>query len=190
MSTMKRLWRWRSNPLRRHEDVVEAWVVLTVWVVVAVAGAFAGLVTARSAEHEFAQQRAHRHTVRAVLAADAPHGISGAWSTDGRVQGSVRWTAPDGTPRTGRTLVDGGLKAGAPVTVWLDDRGRLTLSPPTGRVEGHVEAALFGVSAVLAVAAPVLGAGAFARARLDRRRMARWDREWDLVGPQWGPRTG
>jgi hypothetical protein len=147
MSTMKRLWRWRSNPLRRHEDVVEAWVVLTVWVVVAVAGAFAGLVTARSAEHEFAQQRAHRHTVRA-------------------------------------------LKAGAPVTVWLDDRGRLTLSPPTGRVEGHVEAALFGVSAVLAVAAPVLGAGAFARARLDRRRMARWDREWDLVGPQWGPRTG
>ncbi|WP_420709208.1 hypothetical protein [Streptomyces sp. AS58] len=51
MGTTKRLWRWRSNPLRRREDVVEAWVVLTVRVIVAVAGAVAGLVTARSAEH-------------------------------------------------------------------------------------------------------------------------------------------
>ncbi|WP_237546779.1 hypothetical protein [Streptomyces sp. SID161] len=69
MSTTKRLWRWRSNPLRRHEDVVEAWVVLTVWVMVALAGTVAALVTARSAEHEFAEQRAHRHAVRAVRVA-------------------------------------------------------------------------------------------------------------------------
>ena len=109
MSTTKRLWRWRSNPLRRHEDVVGAWGVLTVWVTVAVAGAAAGLVTARGAEHEFAEQRAHRHAVRAVL---------------------------------------------------------------------------------VAVAALVFGAGAFARARLARRRMARWDQEWDSVWPQWGPKTG
>ncbi|QTE02425.1 hypothetical protein S1361_34155 [Streptomyces cyanogenus] len=29
----KPLWRWRNNPLRRHGDVVEAWVVLAVWVI-------------------------------------------------------------------------------------------------------------------------------------------------------------
>ncbi|MFF7356416.1 hypothetical protein ACFZA1_27775 [Streptomyces filipinensis] len=190
MGTTKRLWRWRSNPLRRHEDVVEAWVVLTVWVVVALAGTFAALATARSAEHEFAGQRAHRHAVRAVLLADAPHDVRADRQTDGRVRGSVRWTAPDSTPRSGQTLVDGGLKAGASVTVWQDDQGRLTLSQPTGRNEGHVEAALFGAAAALAVAAPVFGAGAVARARLDRRRMARWDQEWDSVGPRWGPKTG
>ncbi|MET9450531.1 Rv1733c family protein [Streptomyces cinerochromogenes] len=184
MSTTRRLWRWRSNPLRRHEDVVEAWVVLTVWVIVALAGTFAALVTARSAEHEFAEQRAHRHAVRAVLLADTPR------DTDGRARGTVRWTAPDGTLRSGQTLVDGGLKAGAPVTVWQDGQGRLALSQPTGRTQGHVEASLFGAAAALAVAAPVFGAGAFARARLDRRRMARWDQEWELVGPQWGPKTG
>ncbi|MEU5439877.1 Rv1733c family protein [Streptomyces griseofuscus] len=188
MSTTKRLWRWRSNPLRRHEDIVEAWVVLTVWVIVAFAGAVAGLVTARSAEHEFAEQR--RHAVRAVLVAEAPHGVTADRQIDGRVRGSVRWAAPDGIPRSGQTLVDGGLKAGASVTVWQDDQGRLALSQPTGRAEGHVEAALFGAAAALAVAAPVFGASAFARARLDRRRMARWDQEWDLVGPQWGPKTG
>ncbi|MGX4695282.1 Rv1733c family protein [Streptomyces sp. JNUCC 63] len=190
MSSTKRLWRWRSNPLRRHEDIVEAWIVLAVWVIVVVAGAVAGLVTARSAEHEFAEQRAHGRPVRAVLLADAPHGITADWSTDGRVQGSVRWTAPDGTSRTGQTLVDGGLKAGARMMVWQDGQGRLTLSQPTGRAEGYVEAALFGAAAALAVAAPVFGAGAVARARLDRRRMAHWDQEWDLVGPQWGPKTG
>ncbi|MFF0087724.1 hypothetical protein ACFYR1_50145 [Streptomyces canus] len=24
----KRFWRWRTNPLRRHDDIVEAWLVL------------------------------------------------------------------------------------------------------------------------------------------------------------------
>ncbi|MEV7130047.1 hypothetical protein [Streptomyces sp. NPDC093260] len=190
MSATKRLWRWRSNPLRRHEDIVEAWIVLTVWVIVAVAGAVAALMTARAAEHEFAEQRAHRHAARAVLLADAPRGTTADWSGDGRVRGSVHWTAPDGTPRSGQTPVDSGLKAGASVTVWQDAQGRLTLSPPTSRAEGHVEAALFGAAAALASAAPVFGAGACARARLDRRRMARWEQEWDLVGPQWGPKTG
>jgi hypothetical protein len=26
----RRLWRLRSNPLRRHDDVVEAWIILVV----------------------------------------------------------------------------------------------------------------------------------------------------------------
>ncbi|MGW2033888.1 Rv1733c family protein [Streptomyces sp. NPDC001811] len=189
MSTTQRLWRWRSNPLRRREDVVEAWIVLVVWVLAVAGGALAGLVTARAAEDDYAEQRAHRHAVRAVLVSDAPRDLTVDGSPDGRVQGSVRWAAPDGTSRTGHTLVDGGLKAGARLTVWLDDRGRLVLSQPPGRVRSDVEAALFGAAAVLAVAVPVFGAGAVARAQLDRRRMAHWDQEWGLVGPRWGPKT-
>ncbi|MFF5439270.1 hypothetical protein [Streptomyces achromogenes] len=190
MSPTRRMWRWRSNPLRRHEDIVEAWIVLAVWVI-AVAGSFlAGLVTAQAAELRFAQQRAHRHVVRAVLVTDVPYGAAARWSADGRARGSVRWTAPDGTSRTGRTLVAGGLKAGARITVWQDDQGRLVPSAPTSRGEGHVEAALFAGAAAFAAAVPVFGAGAVARARLDRRRMAQWGREWDLVGPRWGPKAG
>ncbi|MFF7356995.1 hypothetical protein ACFZA1_30790 [Streptomyces filipinensis] len=190
MSSTRWLWRWRSSPLRRREDVAEAWIILVVWVVVVIGGAVAGLVTARSAEREFAAQRLHRHPVRAVLVSDAPHGVTGHWPTEGRVQARVRWTAPDGASRSGLTLVDGGLKAGAGVAAWQDDRGRLLLTPPTGRTEGHAEAAFFAAAAALAVAAPVFGAGAVARARLDRRRMAHWDQEWNLVGRRRGPKTG
>ncbi|WP_308436296.1 hypothetical protein [Streptomyces filipinensis] len=68
------------------------------------------------------------------------------------------------------------------MAVRQDDRGRLLLTAPTGRTEGRVEAAFFGTAAALAVAAPVFGTGAVARARLDRRRMAHWDQEWNLVG--------
>ncbi|MFF7969889.1 hypothetical protein [Streptomyces sp. NPDC007905] len=188
--TRKPLWRWRDNPLRRREDIVEAWVVLAVWIVVVVGGTLAALVTAGAAADEFAQQRAHRHPARAVLLAGAPPGATAARSTDGRIRVSLRWTAPDGTSRTGRTLVDGGLRAGARVVVWQDDRDRLTATRPTGRVEGAVEAGLFGSAAALAVAAPACLAGAVVRAHLDRRRLAHWDREWNLVGPGWGHPTG
>ncbi|MFF0041560.1 hypothetical protein ACFYRG_35935 [Streptomyces mirabilis] len=179
MSARKSMWRWRSNPLRRHEDIVEAWIILAVWIIAVVGGATAGLMTARAAGELFAQQQTQRHPVYAVLRSDTLG--EGAWPTRGQVRAPVRWTAPDGTSRTERTLVDGGLKAGARVVVWQDDWGRLT-TQPTGRTEAAVEADLFGSAAALAVAAPALGAGALARARLDRRRIARWDREWDLVG--------
>ncbi|GLX49365.1 hypothetical protein Shyhy01_23150 [Streptomyces hygroscopicus subsp. hygroscopicus] len=184
MSGRRHLWRWRRNPLRRREDVVEAWIVLAVWVLVAVVGAVVAPLAFRAAEHRFAEQRAHRHPVRAVLMDDAPHGVTAEWSADGRVQDAVRWVAPDGTSRTGRTLVDPSLAAGATVPLWQDDRGRLVTTAPTKPGEGRVEAGFLAVGAALAAAAPVLGAGAFARARLDRRRLALWDREWDLVGPR------
>lgn len=186
MSATRRLWRWRSNPLRRREDVVEAWIVLAVWVVVVVGGAVAGAVSAHAAADMLARQRAHRHPVRAVLLADAP--ALTAWTASGRVRDSVRWTAPDGTSRTGSTLVEAGLKSGARVVVWQDDRGRLTTQPP-GRAMASVEAGLYGTAAACFVAAPALAAGAVARARLDRRRMARWDREWELMGRHRGPRA-
>ncbi|MGW2648906.1 Rv1733c family protein [Streptomyces sp. NPDC001393] len=190
MNAKPGLWRWRCNPLRRREDVVEAWLVLAVWMLVVVAGAVAGVLTARAAGDVFAAQRAHRHPVRAVLLADPPHGAASAWPADGLVRARVRWSAPDGTPRTGDTLVGSGLRAGARVAAWQDDHGSLTPAKPTNPTEGAIEAGVFGVAAALAAAAPVYGAGALGRLWLDRRRMARWEREWDLVEPRWGHRTG
>lgn len=58
--TKKTLWRWRSNPLRRRDDVLEAWLVLAVWALIAVGGTLAGVLTARAADDVFAQQRAER----------------------------------------------------------------------------------------------------------------------------------
>ena len=184
----KRLWRWRNNPLRRREDIVDAWIVLAVWAVIAVGGTVAGLVTAHAAGDMFARQRVERQSVRAVLLNDAPRNVSAIGRAAGHRMASVRWTAPDGSTRTGRTLVSTGLKAGSEVMVWQDRQGRLTLAP-TGSTEAAVEAGFLATAAGLALAGLVSGAGAAARWRLDRRRIDRWGREWDLVGPRWGHRT-
>ncbi|ARP68618.1 hypothetical protein LK07_01240 [Streptomyces pluripotens] len=188
MSAHRRLWRLRSNSLRRREDVMEAWIVLAVWVLIVVGGAVAGVVTARAAAAVFTHQRAEQHAVQAVLVAGVPLAPT-VWSADGRVRAEVRWLAPDGTAHTGRTLVDSGLKAGSRVTVWVDGQGQLMLTKPAGPAEGALEAGLLGLGAALAFAAPVYGAGALARAWLDRRRSADWEREWELVGPRWTHRT-
>ena len=182
------LWRWRSNPLRRHTDVVEAWIVLAVWLVVAVGGALAGLVTAHAADEVFARQRAERHPVRAVLLTDVPV-IAALGGSRGQAPAKVHWTAPDGSTRTGKALVDTGQKTGARVAVWTDRQGNLTTEPPSA-TEASLEADLMGFAAALALAGVAIGSEAVARYRLDRRRMGEWGREWDLVGPRWGHRTG
>ncbi|MFE2064282.1 hypothetical protein ACFXDH_18070 [Streptomyces sp. NPDC059467] len=185
----KLLWRWRSNPLRRRDDIVEAWIVLAVWTLVLVGGIVAGLVTASAADHVFARQRAEREPVRAVLLAGIPKSVSGFGTGRERTPGTVSWTAPDGSTRTGRTLVGTGSKAGSKVVVWLDQQGRLTTEPPSAGAAA-VEAGVLGTAAGCALAGLVFGAGAVARWRLEQRRLDLWDREWNTVGPRWGHKTG
>ncbi|MFI0514899.1 hypothetical protein RKD19_007855 [Streptomyces canus] len=182
-------WRWRSNPLRRRDDVVEAWVVLAVWAVVALGGTAAGLVTAHAADNVFASQRADRHPVAAVLLTDESKRTSVVRASSDKSLGTVRWTAPDGSVRTDRTLVETGLRAGSPLVLWQDAHGRLATAPPSPR-RAAAEAGFLGALAGLALAGTVHAAGAVVRWRLERRRVESWGREWDLVGPQWGHRTG
>lgn len=186
--TKRRMWRWRSNPLRRREDIVEVWIVLAVWVVVAVGGTLAGLVTARAAGEAFARQRDEGHSVRAVLLTDVPRATSAAGPTNRQALAQIRWTGDDGASRTDKSLVARGQKAGAEVVVWVDGRGDLAAEPPS-RTEAAVEAGVLGSAAALAVMGVVVGVGAAARWRLDRRRVARWGREWELVRPEWGRQT-
>ncbi|MEV8066656.1 hypothetical protein AB0P32_11020 [Streptomyces sp. NPDC085995] len=182
------LWRWRRSPLRRREDLAEAWIVLVTWVLMLVGGALVWTVTARAADQEFARQRADRHAAEAVLLTDAP--ASTTTAGDGsRTSARVRWTAPDGTDRAARTLVPGGLPAGATVTVWQDGRGALATEPP-GPATARAEAGLYGGAAALSFAGLAYGTAALARWRLDRRRCEQWGREWDLVGPRWDQKTG
>ncbi|MFE0546437.1 Rv1733c family protein [Streptomyces sp. NPDC058891] len=185
----KPFWRWRSNPLRRREDRVEAWVVSAVWAVAAVGGTTAGLVTAHAADEAFAQQRAARHAVHAVLLTDVANRPPALGSPEGKVWATVRWTASDGSARTGGTLVDTGLGAGSRVVVWQDGHGTLATAPPSPAAAA-AEAAVLGAFAGLCLTGTVHAVGAVTRWRLDQRRVEAWGREWDLVGPMWGHRTG
>jgi hypothetical protein len=158
-------WRWRSNPLRRRDDIIEAWIVLAVWTLVAVGGTVVGVVTARAADDVFARQRTEREPVTAVLLHDVPQSVSGTGAAGERTATTVVWSALDGTTHTGRTLVDTGRRAGSTVTVWQDRQGRLTTRPPSPSASA-VEAGVLGTAAGTALAGMLLGAGAVTRWRL------------------------
>ncbi|MCZ4602719.1 hypothetical protein O3S80_02820 [Streptomyces sp. Lzd4kr] len=187
---MKRLlWRWRTNPLRRHDDILEAWTVLAVWTVIALGGTLVGAVTAEAADDSFTQQRSERHAVGAVLVDSTPGtALAGRGTMSDRVRATVRWTASDGSARTGQTLVDTGQKAGSKVVVWLDDTDRLTREPQSV-TEASVEAAVLGTGAAVAFGGFVYGAGRVVRWRLDQRRYDQWGKEWEETGPQWRRKT-
>jgi hypothetical protein len=179
------LWRWRHNPLRRRSDVAEAWLIVGVWCLVVVGGALAGTAVAHAVERNLDGRRAERHTVSAVLTEDAgPVTASGGE----RVRARVHWTAADGSTRTGVAFVQHGSRAGSATRVWLDREGELVPEPVTAD-EAELEGAVLGTATALCVAAVAWSCGRLAHGRLDRRRMAGWDREWALVGPRWGGHT-
>lgn len=99
----------------------------------------------------------------------------------------ARWTAPDGSARTGVVRADPGSPEGASVTVWTDRTGRLVSKPPTA-VEAQLQSTAAGVLVAVGTGGATVGCGWLARARLDRRRMRDWEAEWARVGPQWRKR--
>ncbi|MFJ8025204.1 hypothetical protein [Streptomyces sp. NPDC096311] len=183
------LWRWRNNPLRRHDDVVEAWLVLAVWLVIAIGGTLTGLLTAHAADASFARLRHERHAVQAVLVSSTARTVGiGADTPYDRVRATVRWTAADGSTHTGKALVDYGHRVGSKVVVWLNSKEQPTTQPPTASA-ADVEAASLGAAAGVAFGGLAFAAGRVARWRLDQRRYDQWGREWDQAGPQWRRKT-
>ncbi|OIJ68586.1 hypothetical protein [Streptomyces mangrovisoli] len=184
------LWRWRRNPLRRRADAMEAWVVLGAWLLTFVAGVVAGLVASRTVEHSLARERAEWRPAVALVTEKAPGAAAGhgARPTTERVWTEVRWTGPDGSRHSGQARVAPGSAVGTAITVWNDPQGHLVTRPPTttqAQLRGAVIGVLLGVSAA---AVPLIG-GRLLCARLERRRMDRWDEEWARFGPMWGRMT-
>lgn len=177
------LWRWRHNPLRRRSYAVEAWALLAVGLLAAVAASFTAVSVGHDVNHRLVEQRAQRHPVTAVLTEDAPDADHA-----GEPRARVRWIAPDGTRLTGRAKVALGLERGSQVTVWTDDRGRL-LSAPLGGRDAHLVAAVTGAAAAFGVCLLALTGWLLAAQLTDRRRAAQWAAEWRVIGPSWDRRT-
>lgn len=179
------LWRWRRNPLKRRADMMEAWLVLGVWLLTVLTGVLSGLAAAGSVEHGLARERAEWRPAVARVAEKAP----GKANSGDRVWAEVRWKATDGSSHTGQARVAPGSEAGAPVTVWTDPQGRL-VTRPASVSQAHLRAGLIGTLVGVSAAAVPFVSGMALRGRLERRRMADWDAEWARLGPQWGRMTG
>ncbi|MCX4759524.1 hypothetical protein OG562_00675 [Streptomyces sp. NBC_01275] len=189
MRTRIRGWRWRSNPLRRRSDVVEAWTALAVAVLLLVAVPLAGALAGRWAHDDaravVAEQRAERHRVRAEVVGRVPDPMPSADGVRVRMYSvAVRWTPPGEQARTATARVPEGTRRGDVVTVWFDARGRSVAPPATGTVVWQ-HAVTMGVCAAGGTAALVLlGHGVVRRVAM-RHRLTEWDRAWERTEPEW-----
>ncbi|WP_433446469.1 Rv1733c family protein [Streptomyces sp. CA-142005] len=182
-----RLWRFRRSPLRRVSDVVEAWLLLTAWVVGVLGGAIAGVLAAVEADQGFEEERSGRREVVAVLLENARDTVPGHADVS-RASATVQWTASDGRTHTGRTTVAAHTHAGTQVRVWTNARGDLVSQPPA-ESDAVMRSSFVGVGVAAVAAGVVWGCARTARALLNRRRMRQWALEWERVDIRRGGRT-
>ncbi|MFY4722517.1 hypothetical protein [Streptomyces sp. LaBMicrA B280] len=178
-------WRWRRNPLRRRCDVVEAWTVLVVAVLLLVVaplvGVAAGLHIQDRDAATAAARRAARHRVSATVSGDPP----AVRVERGHLhRAEVRWTEPGRGTRTAWTRVPAGARTGDTVAVWVDSRGRVAAAPPSG-TEVLQHAVTIGVGAAVCAGGVVFLGHAVARRIALRHRLAEWERAWAHTGPRW-----
>jgi hypothetical protein len=157
--------------------------------VLVVAGPVLAISVGRAADAAAVRQqqseaRWYPRTAVLVEGADQAMATSGDWDV-----ASVRakWTLRDGTPRHGFLPVSLNARAGDHVQVWLTPSGHITRPPLT---ETDIrDQVMFAILLTVTGWAVTLGIGVLAvRALANRRRMAGWQREWDVSGPLWSRR--
>lgn len=191
MRTRVRHWRGGPNPLRRRSDVVEAWTVLAVAVLLLVGAPLLGALTtwwahdqARAVERA---QQADRHLVRAVVTGPvtSPDAPSSEYSGEQRsYRATVRWSEPGGPPHTATARVPADTRRGEHVDVWLDSAGRW-VPPPVDDSAVWQHAVSFGACSAGGFVAVVLGAHWAVRRTALRHRLAEWEDAWARTEPQW-----
>ncbi|MER6348859.1 Rv1733c family protein [Streptomyces sp. NPDC001595] len=189
MGIRVRGWRWRHNPLRRRSDVVEAWTVLAVAVLLFLVAPLIGVGVAWWAHDEAretaAELRADRQRVRAEVVgrtADSLPVVQGGREYSYRV--TVRWSDPEQGVRTAVARVPAGTEQGQTVEVWFDSRGRNVAPPPDGTAVWQHTLAL-GICAAGGSAGVTLLGHALVRRTATRHRMAEWERAWARTEPEW-----
>ncbi|MFD9635081.1 Rv1733c family protein [Streptomyces violascens] len=192
--TKVRRWRWRRNPLRRRSDTIEAWTGLmlgtALFIGAPLAGSLAGLTIYDQAQATAAQQRASRHLVRATVLEDVPTSPA---STDGAATRqvspvAVRWTTSDGRTVTSKVKMPEGTRSGSATDIWVDAHDRTTTAPRSSSDSWAQAMAVGGVTTTAAGLA-VGGLWLAFRSTANRHRMAEWEREWAVTGPQWDLRN-
>jgi hypothetical protein len=152
-----------------------------------IAAPLLGIMTGRIADGAgLREQRAEQtwHQVHAVLEQNASAGLNnqdGGWDA---AWVNARWDIPGGKSRTGVIAVGLNAKAGQRVTIWVTGSGQIT-HPPLSHddvLDGVANAVLVTVAGL----AVLLGlAAAVARGAANRRRMAAWQRAWEIIEPRW-----
>ena len=147
------------------------------------------LLAGRIADHVFlrdahAQQATDRQVTATLTQSAGTSGAADPYSSVQTTWAPARWTAPNGTARSGQVLVMAGAAAGSTVQIWVTASGAAT-DPPAGTKDVMAEVAVTVLITGTTLILMLLGAEALACRSLDRRRSAAWDAEWRAIGPRW-----
>lgn len=177
---------WDGNPLRRGIDRAESLAMTVLIGVLVIAGPVLAVSVARVADAAaLRQQRAEAgwYQARATLEQGADESMSDGSDWD-VAWVKARWTLRDGRVEQGLVPAALDARAGQLVSIWLTRAGHLTharLSESDIR-----DQVTFAVLLTVTGWAVALALGAVAvRVLANRRRMAGWQREWDVSGPLW-----
>ncbi|MFI8521213.1 hypothetical protein ACIGEZ_25840 [Streptomyces sp. NPDC085481] len=131
---------------------------------------------------------AHRHQVQATTTGPAkdPPAVARYGATPKSVAPAV-WEQPDNARRSGSIPVPPRTPQGRTVTIWVDDAGT-PARPPGSAADRALTSLAGGSAATAAVGAIGVGALALVRRGTESRRLAAWEKEWELVEPVWSGR--
>ncbi len=164
-------------PLARATDRIQAWAVIT-GMALLVAAAYPALSVGHLGyavrAREIAVEAAHRHPVEATALDDSVIDPAEVDSTSTTFLAPVRWTTRGGVHDT-TAKVDGPVRTGDTVRIWLDDQGELT-APPLTDEDARVDALATTALVWLTMAAIVIGALLGLRSTIGRARDRSWDR--------------
>lgn len=180
-STLRRLG-LESNPLRRRSDRVQSSLLIAM-VFLFLLGCVGGVLVGRASYRDglAAEQRAadgYRVSARVLSTTYQPMADGGYVPASAR----VTWTDPNGKRHTQNVAVTG--HPGKHVTVWVDTAG-MASPRPYSHTSTVTWAIVSGTLTVVLAAAGLLSAYLGLGLLIDRRRYARWEREWRLVEPGW-----
>lgn len=167
----------QRNPLTRASDRLEAltFVALFLMTLLAIPLAMNVADRAYASTMKFVEQEVQtRHSVQAhaVTATDAPTDLGTPLYVD------AKWTET-GRERIEHVASPGSVAAGAPITVWLDDAGKV-VGAPLRPADASVNATSAGWSVWLLSVVFCGLVGLAVRKALDRSRDRSWDRALQL----------
>jgi hypothetical protein len=167
------------NPLVRASDRLEALAVLGVLVLALLAAPFAahvGDLTFDASMRTVNEQSRDRHAVQAVVVRGST-GMPADFESSAMV--SAQWREGSRL-RTEEVISPASVEAGAPLTIWLDDEGKVVAAPLTAFDAKVNSVGLAWTVWVTAVASGTLGAFLLRRI-LDRSRARAWEQELQLM---------
>ena len=167
----------QRNPLTRTSDRLEALTFVALILMTLLAVPFATHVADRAYDSTMQfvdEQSTTRHSVQAQAMTGT--GIPTEFGTPLYVD--AKWSE-GGRERTERIASPGAVAAGAKLTVWLDDAGKV-VTPPLRPADASVNATSAGWSVWLLAVVSCGLVGLTVRKALDRSRARSWDRALQL----------